>query len=74
MTLFKQFVFTRLYYFGLWKLKKTRRLNFVSFSGLENSETKLRNETKLSETKLSGDSISLNMGFLELQRGVAIRY
>ena len=31
--------------------KKNRRLNFVSFSGLENSDTKFRDETKL-----SGDS------------------
>ena len=38
-------------------IEKAHRLNFVSFSGLENSDTKLRNETKLSETKLSGDSI-----------------
>ena len=38
-------------------MEKTCRLNFVSFSGLENSETKLRNGTKLSETKLSEDSI-----------------
>ena len=34
-------------------------LNFAWFSQLENSETKLRNDTKLSETKLSGDSISV---------------
>ena len=27
------------------KIEKTRNLNFVSFSGLENSETILRNET-----------------------------
>ena len=32
----------------LWKIEKTRRLNYISFSRLENSETKLRNETKLS--------------------------
>ena len=32
-------------------------LIFVSFSRLENSETKFRNEIKLSETKLSGDII-----------------
>ena len=38
-------------------IEKPRRLNFVSFSGLEKSETKLRNERKLSETKLSGDSL-----------------
>ena len=38
-------------------MKRTRRLNLVSFSGLKNSETKLRNETELSERKLSGDSI-----------------
>ena len=43
--------------FWTLKIEKTHRLNFVSFSGHENSETKLRNETKLSETKLSGDSI-----------------
>ena len=58
----------RLYYIWLfWSLKieKARRLNFVSFSGLENSETKLRNETKLSETKLSADSIRF-LAFLAL--------
>ena len=37
-----------------WKLKKTHHLNFVTFSPLKNSVTKLRNVTKLGVTKLSG--------------------
>ena len=37
-------------------LKKKRRPNFVSFSGLEKSETKLKNQTKL-----SGNSIPRNL-------------
>ena len=50
---------TIFYYLGHRKFKKKPAvLIFVSFSGLGNSETKLRNETKSSETKLSGDSIS----------------
>ena len=49
---FKRFVSSIFDYFDTENLKKTRRLNFVSFSGFENSETKLRNETKL-----SGDNI-----------------
>ena len=53
-----------LYYIWLFwtlQIEKTRRLNFVSFSGLEN------NETNLSETKLSGDSIhSLALNSLEI--------
>ena len=45
--------------FKVLKIKKTvlSPLIFVSLSRLENSETKLRIETKVSETKLSGDSI-----------------
>ena len=31
-------------------------LNLVTFSGLENSVTKMRNVTKMSVTKMSGDS------------------
>ena len=31
-------------------------LIFVTFSGLENSVTKMRNVTKMSVTKMSGDS------------------
>ena len=37
--------------------KKNRCLNLVSFSKLENSETRLGNEAILSETRLSGNSI-----------------
>ena len=40
--------------FRTLKIEETRRLNFVSFSRLQNSETKLR-----IETKLSGDSIQI---------------
>ena len=50
-------VFTIFDYFLTLKIEKTRRLNFVLFSALGSSETKLRNDIKLSETKLSGDSI-----------------
>ena len=52
--LFKRFVFT--INLIILDFGKTRRLNFVLFSGHENSETKLRNETNLSETKFSEDS------------------
>ena len=36
-------------------MKKTRHLIFVTFSGPENSVTKMRNVTKMSVTKKNGD-------------------
>ena len=58
----KEFIFhwTKKFMNSLYSVKneKTRRFNLVSFSELENSEIRLGNETRLSETKLSGDSIN----------------
>ena len=49
------------------EMEKTLRLIFVTFSELEKSVTKMRNVTKVSVTKMSGDSIYNN--FEVLTRG-----
>ena len=64
-----KFMSDPLLYFIIFTLKieKTRRLIFVTFSELEKSVTKMRNVTKVSVTKMSGDSIYNN--FEVLTRG-----